>query len=365
MLTFLLTDIADSTPLWESQPDAMEVALARHDEVVADIVEANGGRLIKFRGEGDATVSVFTRPPTRRRGVGAPAGLRAEPWPNGIELACAWRCTTGEAQLRGGDYFGTALSRAARLRGLAAAATSSCPRPVPRSSRPSTRRGRAHDPRPPDPEGLARRREPFALTHPDLPEPKPLATVEVGLEPHGEPDYGSSRYLGAELRVPLWGPWAVRAASLRVPLPARLRVAMPDDFVGRTVERERLAVMFKEAAEGRRRVALVAGDPGIGKSSLVAASAADAFDSGATVLHGGCVPAGAPYQPFLDALGHYVAHTPRLDQPLGRGTWPSWRGCSPRCRAGVGAAPAGRERSRHRALPVHERSDGSAGRGRD
>jgi class 3 adenylate cyclase len=31
VVTFLFTDIEDSTRMWEGHPDAMEVALARHD----------------------------------------------------------------------------------------------------------------------------------------------------------------------------------------------------------------------------------------------------------------------------------------------------------------------------------------------
>ena len=61
-VTFLLTDIEGSTAAWEAQADAMAVALARHDEIVEQVVTSRGGRLVKTRGEGDATFSVFDRP---------------------------------------------------------------------------------------------------------------------------------------------------------------------------------------------------------------------------------------------------------------------------------------------------------------
>ncbi len=61
-VTFLLTDIEGSTAAWEADADAMAVALARHDEVVEQVVTSRGGRLVKTRGEGDATFSVFDRP---------------------------------------------------------------------------------------------------------------------------------------------------------------------------------------------------------------------------------------------------------------------------------------------------------------
>ncbi|HWW10348.1 MAG TPA: BTAD domain-containing putative transcriptional regulator, partial [Candidatus Acidoferrales bacterium] len=61
-VTFLLTDIEGSTAAWEADAAAMAVALARHDELVEQVVTSRGGRLIKTRGEGDATFSVFERP---------------------------------------------------------------------------------------------------------------------------------------------------------------------------------------------------------------------------------------------------------------------------------------------------------------
>jgi class 3 adenylate cyclase len=54
-VTFLLTDIEGSTAAWEADADAMAAALARHDELVEQAVTSRGGRLIKTRGEGDAT----------------------------------------------------------------------------------------------------------------------------------------------------------------------------------------------------------------------------------------------------------------------------------------------------------------------
>src|SRR3978361_484442 len=60
--TFLLTSVGGSTAAGEADAGAMAVALARHDEVVEHVVTSRGGRLIKTRGEGDATFSVFDRP---------------------------------------------------------------------------------------------------------------------------------------------------------------------------------------------------------------------------------------------------------------------------------------------------------------
>jgi class 3 adenylate cyclase len=61
IVTFLLTDVEGSTPLWEQHPTDMGAALARHETLIAKVVAANAGRLIKDRGEGDSTLSVFVR----------------------------------------------------------------------------------------------------------------------------------------------------------------------------------------------------------------------------------------------------------------------------------------------------------------
>jgi class 3 adenylate cyclase len=42
-MTFLSTDIEGSTGSWEGHPDAMGVALARHDELLGAAVDAHGG----------------------------------------------------------------------------------------------------------------------------------------------------------------------------------------------------------------------------------------------------------------------------------------------------------------------------------
>ncbi|MGH2475020.1 MAG: hypothetical protein ACRDIL_07125 [Candidatus Limnocylindrales bacterium] len=43
VVTFVLTDIVGSTRLWETAPAAMEIALARHEEIVTAAVVAHDG----------------------------------------------------------------------------------------------------------------------------------------------------------------------------------------------------------------------------------------------------------------------------------------------------------------------------------
>jgi class 3 adenylate cyclase len=44
-VTFLFTDIEGSTRLWEQDPKAMSVALARHDDILQNATESRGGHI--------------------------------------------------------------------------------------------------------------------------------------------------------------------------------------------------------------------------------------------------------------------------------------------------------------------------------
>jgi WD40 repeat protein/class 3 adenylate cyclase/tRNA A-37 threonylcarbamoyl transferase component Bud32 len=118
--TFCLTDIVGSTPLWEADPAAMAEALVRHDELIAQAVESHGGRFLKAKGEGDATFSVFQ---SARHAVEAAIAvnraLASESWPRDLAIAVRFGIHTGEAERRGGDYFGPAVNLAARVRAQA------------------------------------------------------------------------------------------------------------------------------------------------------------------------------------------------------------------------------------------------------
>ena len=119
-VTFLLTDIEGSTAAWETDADAMAAALARHDELVEHVVTSRGGRLIKTRGEGDATFSVFDRPSAAASAaIELQDAIAHEPWTLRDPLRIRVALHTGEVELRDGDYFGRAVNRAARLRSLA------------------------------------------------------------------------------------------------------------------------------------------------------------------------------------------------------------------------------------------------------
>lgn len=119
-VSFFLTDIEGSTRLWEQHPDLMVAALARHDALIFDAVTSAGGQLIKSKGEGDSSLSVFSRASDALdAAVALQRALRDEPWPEGSNLKVRVALHAGDVELRDGDYFGAEVNRAARLRAIA------------------------------------------------------------------------------------------------------------------------------------------------------------------------------------------------------------------------------------------------------
>ena len=119
VVTFLLTDIEGSSGLWETDVDSMAAALELHDELIARTVNVHAGRLLKTKGEGDATMTAFWRASDAVAcAVELQEALGETSWPGGLDLRVRVALHTGEPHERGGDYFGPALNRAARLRSL-------------------------------------------------------------------------------------------------------------------------------------------------------------------------------------------------------------------------------------------------------
>jgi class 3 adenylate cyclase len=106
--------------------------------------------------------------------------------------------------------------------------------------------------------------------------------------------------------------WAPMRTPALVQLPGRLATTPAAGVVGRLAERGQLAATMKAAFGGDgHRLALLSGEPGIGKTTLAGDLAQRAHEDGATVLYGRCdEDLGMPYQPFVEALGDYVAHAP-------------------------------------------------------
>jgi class 3 adenylate cyclase/pimeloyl-ACP methyl ester carboxylesterase len=105
-----------------------------------------------------------------------------------------------------------------------------------------------------------------------------------------------------------------------LPLPPLLASSERTTFVGRERELERLRRHWERVRAGQRQLVLLTGEPGIGKTRLAAEFALAAHAEGATVLFGRSDEAAAlPYQPFVEALCHYVAACPLNELRAGLG----------------------------------------------
>jgi class 3 adenylate cyclase/tetratricopeptide (TPR) repeat protein len=245
ILTFLLTDIEGSTPLWEQHQATMGAALTRHEALIAEAVASHGGQLIKTQGEGDSTLSVFVRAShAAAAAVSLQRRLATESWPGDIALPTRAALHTGEAELRDGDYYGQTLNRAARLRALgrggqillSRATTELVADQLPDGAR-LLDVGAHHL------KGLSRPENVYALVHPDLAAPPP-------------------------------------AVAQRAEHPDKVA------FVGRDAERAWLSAALDSALGGQGQLVLVAGEPGIGKSRLAREVSDEAQADGWQVLWG-------------------------------------------------------------------------------
>ncbi|OGO53269.1 MAG: hypothetical protein A2148_09075 [Chloroflexi bacterium RBG_16_68_14] len=126
---------------------------------------------------------------------------------------------------------------------------------------------------------------------------EPLPACEVVWEPAVE---------GAEAHRT-----AVAKPPRPLPLPPLLAGGERTAFVGRERELQTLLECWGQAQTGQRRLVLLAGEPGIGKTRLAAEFAVGAHTDGATVLYGRAdEEALIPCQPFVEALVHNTAAYP-------------------------------------------------------
>ncbi len=114
-VTFLFTDIEDSTRLWEDSPTDMADALRIHDAIVRGSIERHGGYV--FATGGDGFCAAFsTAPDAAAAAIESQEQLRDDAV---VDFAVRMGLHTGEAIQRDGSYFGSDVNRAARLMSLA------------------------------------------------------------------------------------------------------------------------------------------------------------------------------------------------------------------------------------------------------
>lgn len=120
-ITFLFTDIAGSTKLWEEHPTAMKAAMARHDACLRAAIEIHRGHIFKTMGDG--FLAAFAQASDALR-----AALAAQQSLHALQLSAAPTAAerqvflkvrmalhTGAAECSEGDYHGPILHRITRL----------------------------------------------------------------------------------------------------------------------------------------------------------------------------------------------------------------------------------------------------------
>jgi predicted ATPase/class 3 adenylate cyclase len=236
-VTFLFTDVEESTRLWEQHPQAMREALAHHDALIEQAVADHSGVVVRPRGEGDSRFAVFARASDAvAAALCVQRTLHTEVWPPETPLRVRLALHTGSAQLRAGDYYGPVVNRCARIRSLAHGGQvllSTTTAALVRDELPagaSLRSLGAHPLR-----GLAAPEEIYQLCHPDLPGEFP----------------------------PLLSP-----AAPRHNLPLALT-----ELIGREAEQGEVLALLAQA-----RLVTLTGSGGVGKTRLSLAVAAELVD---------------------------------------------------------------------------------------
>jgi class 3 adenylate cyclase/tetratricopeptide (TPR) repeat protein len=270
--TFLFTDLVDSTAIASRLgPDAAEELRLAHFAVLRSSATGTGG--IEVKSTGDGLMLMFTSPSRAlscavaiQQGVDRHNQRSAEPLSVRIGLSM------GEATEDEGDYYGDCVVEAARLCAAADGGqilTTELLRAV--VGRHATQE---------------------------------FASIGA-LELKGLPDAVPA----VEVR------WVAESIEGSVPLPGRFVGPAAEGlfgFFGRGDELELLLAASKRAtSEGRTEVVFLAGEPGIGKTTLAAQVSRALHGEGATVLFGHCVEELAiPYQPWVESLSHLLEHAP-------------------------------------------------------
>jgi class 3 adenylate cyclase/tetratricopeptide (TPR) repeat protein len=271
LITILFTDLVGSTELAAHVGDAVADELRRgHFAQLREAVAATGGTEVKSIGD---ALMVSYEGATEAL-AGAVAMQRSVERHNrtldGQRLEMRVGVSVGDATFEDGDWFGTPVVEAARLCADAAGDQILVSDVV---------------------RVLAGSRHEFEL--------RPLGTREL----KGLPD-------PVAVCEVVWAPLAAETAT--VPLPTRLQRDVTASFVGRDAESALLADALKDAtSEQHRRVVLLGGEPGIGKTTLATEAVRRAYEAGSIVLYGRSdEDLGIPYQPWIEALTHLVDHAP-------------------------------------------------------
>ncbi len=117
-VTFLFTDLEGSTRLWEEHPTRCSRRWRATTRSSATRSRAHDGHVVKTTGDG-FHAAFRTAQDAIGAALDAQAALASEPWAATGPLLVRMGLHTGETQERDGDYYGTAVNRAARLMAVA------------------------------------------------------------------------------------------------------------------------------------------------------------------------------------------------------------------------------------------------------
>ena len=273
LVTILFTDLVGSTAFSQEVGDAAADDVRReHFNVLRQAIGRTGGTEVKSIGDAlmvsyPAAADAIAGAVAMQQGVDVHNRRSA-----GTRLAMRVGISAGDATFEDGDWFGTPVVEASRL----CTAADGGQILVTDIVRVLAGSRAAHDLR------AVGEIEAKGLT-------EPITACEV-----------------------VWVPMSERESESRsVPLPPVIDQVDTFAFVGRSAERDVLVDAWKDVVSGGRRVVLIAGEPGIGKTRLVKEVCRLAHDHGGLVLWGGCEEdLGIPYQPFAEALRWYATAGP-------------------------------------------------------
>lgn len=269
----VFTDLVSSTALASRVgPEAAEQVRKEHFQILRTALSAHGGREVKNLGDG--LMIAFDRSSAAvASGVAMQQSIdrrnRTQP---DEPLAIRVGISVGEADVDDdGDLFGPPVVEAARLCGIAEGGQVL----VTEALRLVTGSRGGFD------FGATERRELKGI-------PGPVGVVAVGWTPLGHGDEN---------------------LALSVPLPTGLDSGAT--LAGRAGEVAALRDAWEAASAGRGGVAVISGEAGIGKTTLLDALAGGLHREGAVVVYGRCnEDLGVPYAAWMEALGHLVDHVP-------------------------------------------------------
>jgi tetratricopeptide (TPR) repeat protein len=269
LVTILFTDLVGSTALSRELGDhAADDVRRDHFEVLRQAAARTGGTEVKTIGDAlmvsySAAADAIAGAVAMQRGV-----ARHNRHGHGPQVEMRVGISAGDATFEDGDWFGTPVIEAARLCSAAAGGQILVADVVRMLAGNRVECDLELLP-PVDAKGLA----------------GPLAAWQAVWEIDDD---------GAEAQI--------------LPLPPVFDPPEAVALVGRDAERVAVIDAWKAVERGDRRVVLIAGEPGIGKTRLVKDVCRDAHGHGATVLWGGCEEDLAlPYQPFVEAIRWYAS----------------------------------------------------------